>query len=77
MEYMEELINKFVNSIPEQTKANVDAKYNFDKDNKALIESFAKIGVALRDENGDFRNTYDVFKDMSEKYEQLYRQDNI
>ena len=45
---------------------------NFDKDTTALIEAFAKIGVAFRDENGDFRNTYDVLKDMNEKYQQLY-----
>ena len=71
MNYMEEVIKKLADSVPEQTKANVDAKYNFDKDNKALIEAFAKIGIALRDENGDYRNTYDVLKDMSVKYEQL------
>lgn len=71
MNYMEEVIKQLADSVPEQTKANVDAKYNFDKDNKALIEAFAKIGIALRDENGDYRNTYDVLKDMSEKYEQL------
>lgn len=76
MEYMKELIKKLANSVPEQTKANVNAKYNFDKDSKEIIEAFAKIGIALRDENGDFRNTYDVLKDMSEKYEQLYGQDN-
>ena len=69
MEYMEELIKKLAGSVPEQTKINVDARYNFDKDTKALIEAFAKIGVAFRDENGDFRNTYDVLKDMSEKYQ--------
>lgn len=68
---MKEVIKKFADSVPEQTKANVDAKYNFDKDNKTLIEAFAKIGIALRDKNGDYRNTYDVLKDMSEKYEQL------
>lgn len=71
MNYMEEVIKQFADSVPEQTKVNVDAKYNFDKDNKALIEAFAKIGIALRDESGDYRNTYDVLKDMSEKYEQL------
>lgn len=71
MEYMKEVIEKLAASVPEQTKANVDAKYNFDNDNKALIEAFAKIGIALRDENGDYRNTYDVLKDMSEKYEQI------
>lgn len=71
MNYMEEVIKQLADSVPEQTKANVDTKYNFDKDNKALIEAFAKIGIALRDENGDYRNTYDVLKDMSEKYEQL------
>ena len=71
MNYMEEVIKQLADSVPEQTKANVDAKYNFDKDNKALIEAFAKIGIALRDENGDYRNTYDVLKDMSVKYEQL------
>lgn len=76
MEYMKELIKKLADSVPEQTKANVDAQYNFDKDTKELIEAFAKVGIALRDENGDFRNTYDVLKDMSEKYEQLYGQDS-
>lgn len=76
MEYMKEVIKKLTGSVPEQTKENVNAKYNFDKDTNALIESFAKIGIALRDENGDYRNTYDVLKDMSEKYEQLYGQNN-
>ena len=76
MEYMKELIKKLADSVPEQTKANVDARYNFDKDTKGLIEAFAKVGIALRDENGDFRNTYDVLKDISEKYEQLYGQDD-
>lgn len=71
MEYMKEVIKQLANSIPEQTNESIDTKYNFDKDNKALIEAFAKIGISLRDENGDFRNTYDVLKDMSKKYEQL------
>jgi hypothetical protein len=71
MEYMKEVIEQLVASVPEQTKANMDTKYNFDNDNRALIDAFAKIGIALRDENGDFRNTYDVLKDMSEKYEQI------
>ena len=68
---MEEVIKKLAGSVPEQTKAFADAKYNFDNDNKALIEALAKIGIALRDENGDYRNTHDVLKDISEKYEQL------
>ena len=68
---MKEVIEQLAASVPEQTKANIDAKYNFDNDNKALIEAFANIGIALRDENGDYRNTHDVLKDMSEKYEQL------
>ena len=76
MEYMKEVIEKLAASVPEQIKANVDAKYNFDKDSNALIEAFAKIGIALRDENGDYRNTHDVLKDMSEKYEQLFGQTN-
>lgn len=71
MDYMKEVIEQLLASVPEQTKANVNAKYNFDKDNNALIDAFAKIGIALRDENGDYRNTYDVLKDMSEKYKQL------
>lgn len=71
MDYMKEVIEQLLASVPEQTKANVNAKYNFDKDNNALINAFAKIGIALKDENGDYRNTYDVLKDMSEKYKQL------
>ena len=76
MEYMKELIKKLTDSIPEQIKTNVDAQYDFNKDANGLIEAFAKIGVALRDENGDFRNTHDVLRDVSEKYAQLYGQDN-
>ena len=71
MDYMKEVIEQLLASVPEQTKANVNAKYNFDKDNNALIDAFAKIGIALKDENGHYRNTYDVLKDMSEKYKQL------
>ena len=71
MDYMKEVIEQLLASVPEQTKANVNAKYNFDKNNNALIDAFAKIGIALKDENGDYRNTYDVLKDMSEKYKQL------
>lgn len=71
MDYMKEVIEQLLASVPEQTKANVNAKYNFDKDNNALIDAFAKIGIVLKDENGDYRNTYDVLKDMSEKYKQL------
>ena len=71
MDYMKEVIKQLAASVPEQTKANIDAKYNFDKDNNALIKAFEKIGIALRDENSDYRNTHDVLKDMSEKYEQL------
>ena len=71
MDYMKEVIEQLLASVPEQTKANVNTKYNFDKDNNALIDAFAKIGIALKDENGDYRNTYDVLKDMSEKYKQL------
>ena len=71
MDYMKEVIEQLLASVPEQTKTNVNAKYNFDKDNNALIDAFAKIGIALKDENGDYRNTYDVLKDMSEKYKQL------
>ena len=71
MDNMKEVIEQLLASVPEQTKANVNVKYNFDKDNNALIDAFAKIGIALKDENGDYRNTYDVLKDMSEKYKQL------
>ena len=71
MDYMKEVIEQLLASVPEQTKANVNAKYNFDKDNNALIDAFAKIDIALKNENGDYRNTYDVLKDMSEKYKQL------
>lgn len=74
MEYMKEVIRQFADSIPEKTKANVDAKCKFEVDNKALLEAFKNIGITLRDENGDYRNTYDALKDMSEKYEQLYGQ---
>lgn len=71
MEHMKEVIEKLAGSVPEQTKANADAKYNFDNDNKALIEALDSVGISLRDENGDYRSLCDVLKDMGEKYEQL------
>ena len=76
MEYMKEIIKRLADSVPEQIKVNIDAQYDFDKDNKELIDAFAKLDIALRDENGSYRNTYDVLKDMSCKYEQLYGQNN-
>ena len=76
MEYMKKVIEQLAGSVPEQIKASADAKYNFDNDSKALIEAFSKIGITLRDENGDYRNTHEVLKDMSEKYEQLFEQTN-
>lgn len=76
MEYIKEVIKQFAGAVPEQTKVNVNAKYKFEEDNKTLFEAFKNIGICLRDENGDYRNTYDVLKDMSEKYEQLYGQVN-
>ena len=69
---MKEVIEQLAGAIQEQIKANVNAKYKFEEDNKALFEAFKNIGITLMDENGDCRNIYDVLKDMSEKYEQLY-----
>ena len=71
---MKEVIKQLAGAVPEQTKANVDAKCKFEEDNKVLIEAFKNIGIVFRDENGDYRNTYDVLNDISEKYEQLYGQ---
>ena len=72
MEHMKEVIKQLAGAIQEQTKTNVDVKSKFEEDNKVLIEAFKTIGITLRDENGDYRNIYDVLKDMSGKYEQLY-----
>lgn len=74
MEYIKEVIKQLADAVPKQTKANVRAKYKFEEDNKALFEAFKNISICLRDENGDYRNTYDVLRDMSEKYEQSYGQ---
>lgn len=60
MEYIKEVIEQLAGAVPEQTKANVNAKYKFEEDNKALFEAFKNIDIALRDKNGDCRNTYDV-----------------
>ena len=45
MEYIKKIIQQFADSIPEQTKANVDAKHNFDNDNNALLKAFAEIDI--------------------------------
>lgn len=71
MDYMKEVLEQFVGSIPAQTKANVDAKLHFEEDNNALINIFTELGITIKDENGNFRLTKDVLKDMSKKYEQL------
>ena len=42
MKHMKEIIKQLANSVPEETKANVNSKYNFDNDNKALIAAFAE-----------------------------------
>lgn len=32
-------------------------------------------GINIKDENGNCRSTYDILKDLSEKYEQSFEQD--
>lgn len=61
MEYIKELIKKFANSVPEQTKANVNAKYNFEEDNKTLFEAFKNIGCT------SFRMTPEEIKEILKK----------
>ena len=57
--------------VKEKISTYSDTSINFDisNDNKVLIEAFKTIGIALRDENGEYRNTCDVLKDMYGWYE--------
>lgn len=70
IEHLKKSIRRFADSIPDQTKANIDAKYNFDKDNNALLETFAYVDSVLN-ENQDSRNIHDVLKDISEKCKRI------
>lgn len=76
-EQLKRTIEKFVASIPPQTKANVDAKVKFDKETVDFINAFVdfdlegylrKCGVAIRTENGEYRNTCDILSDLSKAY---------
>lgn len=67
MECIKELIKQLANYTPNEFRA----KYNFDNENNALIKFFAEMNMRFRDENSDYRNFYDVLKDIDEKNKQL------
>jgi hypothetical protein len=66
-EVLKETIAKLAGSIPLQTKANIDAKYRFETETDELINTFAELGIALTDDNGEYRSTENVLNDLTEK----------
>lgn len=68
---LQKAIYKLAASVPSQTKVNLDAKYKFERENDELLKAFFDLGVALTDENGEYRSTIDVLNDLSEKWKDI------
>ena len=68
---LQRAIYKLAESVPSQTKANLDAKYKFENENDELLKAFFDLGVALTDDNGEYRSTSDVLNDLAEKRNDL------
>lgn len=64
---LKEVIKKLAGSVPSSTKA----KYQFETETDELINAFAEIGIALTDDNGEYRSTGDVLNDLAEKWNDL------
>ena len=64
---IKESIQKLADSIPLSTKE----KHQFETEIDEIINAFAKIGVALTDDNGEYRFTGDVLHDLAEKWNDL------
>lgn len=64
---LKEVIKKLAGSAPSSTKA----KYQFETETDELINAFAEIGIALTDDNGEYRSTGDVLNDLAEKWNDL------
>ena len=45
--------------------ANVDVKHSVNEENDILLKELEKIGVPLKNEEGHYRSTYDVLKDLA------------
>lgn len=70
-DYLERLLQELVDSIPVKTKENMDAKQRFEAENNALISALNGLNIPVKDENGNYRPTLDVLKDISEVYYDL------
>lgn len=66
--YIKEAIKRLASSVPSQTKVNVDAKHQFEKETNELMNVLVKLDIAATDENGEFRPTSDILKDIAEKW---------
>lgn len=64
---LKEAIQKLAGSVPPSTKA----KYQFETETDELINTFAEIGIALTDDNGEYRSTGDVLSDLAEKWKDI------
>lgn len=64
---LKETIAKLADSIPLQTKANIDTKYKFETETNELINAFAKLDIALTDNNGEYRSTENVLNDLAQR----------
>lgn len=48
----------------------IAALCSLDSDMGELEETLRKYGIALKDENGDYRSTIEILKDVSDKYKE-------
>ena len=44
---------------------NIGVEHNIDEENDILLKELEKIGIPLKNEEGHYRSTYDVLKDIS------------
>ena len=63
-------VYKLAHSAPLQTQENLNAKYRFETETDELLSRFFDLGVALLDDNGEYRSTEDVLNDIAAKWKE-------
>lgn len=67
---LQKAIYKLAASVPSQTKANLDAKYKFEKETDELIKAFG-LSATLIGENDKHRSTEYVLNNLVKKWKDI------
>lgn len=67
---LEKAIYKLAHSVPLQMQEYLNAKYIFETETDELLNRFFDLGVALLDDNGEYRSTVDVLNDIAAKWKE-------